>query len=120
MNRNLLLERMKNFKKVDKVGMSLEESQLKEYFKRLNLENGRVKFRSRAKTMTSCKTHYPGEEEYIKNLFQCNHPCGRIDSLETWKSCPFYSHLKESKNLDDDEDLCEFYRSVIQMRMENK
>ena len=120
MNRKLLLERMKDSKKVDEISMSLEEFELKDYFKKLNLENGRIKFRSRAKTMTSCATHYPGDENHIKNLFQCIHPCGRIDSLETWKSCPFYTSLKESKKIDDDEDFCEFYKSVVRKRMENQ
>ena len=120
LNREILLERMKNYKKVDETSMSLEEFGIKEYFKKLNLELGRIRFRVRAKMMTSCSTHYPGEEENIKRMFQCVHPCGRIDSLQTWESCPFYSSLKESKNLEDDEELCQFYKSVIRKRMEEQ
>ena len=39
MNRTFLLERMKDYKKLDEVSLSLEEFEIKQYFKELNLQN---------------------------------------------------------------------------------
>ena len=68
--------------------------------------------------MNTCATHYSNDEENIRKEFRCFQPCGRIDSLVHWKTCSFYSYLRELKNLDNIEDLCEFYRSVIKKRVE--
>ena len=117
MNRSQMLEQMKSSKKLDELSLSLEEFKLKDYFTELSFENIRIKFRERSKTMTTCRTHYPSDQENIKLMFECPNRCGNIDSLLHWRSCTFYRQFRESKNMENDKQLGEFYKSVINLRM---
>ena len=119
MTRALILEQMKSCKKLDYLNLSLEDFKIKDYFRELNLENARIKFRERSKTMTSCRTHYPSDQDNIKQMSECPNKCGNIDSLSHWKSCIFYSQFRESIDMNDDKQLCEFYKSVINLRMKS-
>ena len=117
LNRDALIDDMKRMKKLDSVELSLEDFKLKDYFSELTLELSRIKFRSRSLTMTSCATHYPSDEKFIKSGFECKNSCGNIDGLIHWKYGNCYSHLMP-QNLDDDRQLCEFYKKIIQLRTE--
>ena len=122
MNREFIIENSKKYKKIDYNSMACEEFELKEYFSNLNLANGRVKFRERCQTMIKCKMAHPSDYENIKSSFSCTAPgCDEID-METihWKTCIGYSNLRKNRNLDIDEQLCEYHRDIIQMRSEEK
>ena len=116
MNRNYILEHSKKYKKIDYYSMGCEEFGLKDYFLNLSLADGRLKFRERCKTMSTCKTDYPSDINNIRSLFSCQH-CDEIDSVRLhWKYCIAYSHLRENRNLNSDVDLCAYYRDIINMR----
>ena len=117
-NSQSLLEDFKSYKKLDYFDFSLEEFGMKEYFSELNLEDSRMKFRSRAATVLTCSSHYPSDPENIKNMFQCGeNGCTSIDTILHWETANCYSHLKVSNSLSNDRELCQFYRNVIQHRM---
>ena len=119
LNRIQLIDEMKMLKKLDYIELSTEEFGIKDYFLNLNLELSRVKFRARSFTMTSCATHYPNNEQFIKSMFECHHKCGNVDSLLHWQVCIHYSHLAPA-NLEDDRQLCQFYLKVIKLRSESQ
>ena len=119
-----LLEEMQRYKKVDVLSLSLEDFEMKTYFKSMNIESSRIFFRHRSQTMTSCRTHYRSDERNISEVFNCfscqSQGKSSIDQLSHWVSSDCYSHLKtEELSGSSDEALCEFYRKVIQFRREN-
>ena len=117
LNRKQVIDQMKSLKNFDYVELSLEDFKLKDYFGELNLELSHLNFRSRSLTMTSCATHYPSDEKFIKSGFECMNSCGNIDSLTHWKYGNCYSHLLP-ENLDDDKQLCQLFKRIIQLRTE--
>ena len=115
LNREILLEEMKQYKKMDAVELSLEDFGLKEYFKNLTLEESGIKFRERSSTMNLCRTHYGNLEEKISKNFQCFH-CLEIDSLWHWKNSDCYGSLRKNRDLTSDKDLVSFYIDIIELR----
>ena len=85
--------RYKEVQKFDNFEISLEEFQMKDYFHQLDLENSRVMFWARSKTMRGCSTHYPSDPENIRSLFECKEGCKSIDSIFHWEFSNCYSHL---------------------------
>ena len=118
LNRDQSIEEMKSMKKLDYIELSLEDFKLKDYFSELNLDLSRIKFRSRSLTMTSCATHYPSDDKFIKSMFEYKNSCGNIDGLTHWKYRNCFSHLIP-QNLEDDRQLCQFYKNIIQPRTES-
>ena len=71
LNRIQLLDDIKSYKKLDFWELACEEYKIKDYFLHLNLDNARIFFRARAKTVTSCSTHFFSDEANIKSMFEC-------------------------------------------------
>ena len=115
MNRSFILEEIKKSKKLDYFSLASEDFGMKPYFLSLNLPDSRMKHRERSKCMTSCRTHFPSDQNNIREMFRCV-SCNEIDGLDHWKTSNCYKNLREGKSLDNDEELCEFYRGVIKLR----
>ena len=92
---------------------------MKDYFHNLNLEFSRIKFRARSLTMTSCSSHYPSDPANIKKLFECDEKCNSIDSLFHWENSDCYMKFKKSDQFSSDLELCEFYKCIINHRLES-
>ena len=118
LNRIQLLDDIKQYKKLDFFELGSEEYKVKDYFSKLDLESSRMKFRVRSQTVTSCATHYPSDPENIRNMFECREKCTFIDSIFHWENSDCYKDLKMS-NPTTDQELCLFYKRVIQHRMES-
>ena len=119
-NRNSLLESSKRYKKLDYVSLSLEEYQLKDYFLNLDLARGRLKFKERSSSMTSCKRQFPNQ--YVKTTFFCS-DClteEKVDVLQHWSHCICYSKFSKSRDLRDEGQLLSFYLDVINYRKEKQ
>ena len=116
-NRNYLLEQAKRFKKLDPLELSCEEYRMKDYFSNLNLADARLKFRIRSKCVNTCRTMYPSDENNIKAQFQC-YFCPKLDILSHWRSCPKFQHLRKNRSLSEEKDILDYYREIIQTRME--
>ena len=116
LNREFILENSKKYKKLNYLSIACEKYGLKEYFHNLNLSDCRLKFRERAKCMTSCRIDYPSDIENIRAQFKCYH-CDEVDNGSLhWKSCSGYEHLRINRNLESDVDLCGYYRDIINLR----
>ena len=114
-NRDFLIKWSEQYKKVDSLSLAVEDYERKTYFNKLNLAQSRLKFRERSQCMTTCKVDYPSDQNNIKSLFICNH-CTKIDNLSHWRECPRYSEFRESKSLDNDVDLVNYYQQIINLR----
>ena len=117
LSRVRILTDIKSYKKLDYLELSLEEFQMKDYFHQLDLENSRVMFWARSKTMKGCSTHYPSDPENIRNMFECKEGCKSIDSIFHWEFSNCYSHLKKTDKIKSDLELCKFYKRAINHRI---
>ena len=114
-NRKSLIENSKRYKKLNHVSLSLEEYKLKDYFDNLDLARGRVKFKERSFSMTSCKRHFLNE--FVKSTYYCS-GCNTesVDVLRHWGRCSGYSKFAQSRNLENESELLAFYIDVINFR----
>ena len=103
---------------MDFLSFACEENyEFKLYLNKFNLAQSRLKFRERSSCMSFCRSHYPSDAANLKALFQCyEDECNSYDSLSHWRECKYYSHLRQSKDLNDDHDLTKYYGEIIQMR----
>ena len=121
-NREAILEISKKYKKLDHVSLALEKYEVKPYFHNLNLAQSRLKFRERSLTMNYCKLHFPSQKEFLKTAFVCSSCIDDdnegpfYDDLFHWRVCSGYAYLRISRNLDDDHQLTNYYRDIIQLR----
>ena len=76
------------------------------------------------------RNNFRSEKQYTAEMWRCpgcrdpsNTDTTRPDTLDTQQhvqyTCPAYSDLREDKDFDKDGDLVEFFRQVIERRMEN-
>ena len=119
LSRDQILSDIQKYKKLDYLELSLEDFQMKDYFHDLNLELSRLKFRARSLTMKSCSSHYPSDPANIKKLFECEEQCKSIDSLYHWENSDCYVKFKKSDQFSSDRELCEFYKRIINHRLES-
>ena len=114
-NRNDLLEKAKNYKKIDDHTMSQEQSTLKPYFRELNVPDARLYFAVRSKMTKTVQMNYKGVDKFRKNHWKCV-KCGVPDTQEHIVQCPDYEHLRCGKDLTETKQLVEYYRKVITVR----
>ena len=96
-NREFIIEWSKKYKKLDYLSLGCEDYERKSYLYKLSLAQARIKFRERSKTMNTCRTQFPSDVRNFKAKFECFH-CDNIDTLNHWRTCEAYSHLRQSKN----------------------
>ena len=114
--RNQLIEKAKKYKKIDYLSLSCEEFELKDYFCDLDLARARIKFRDRANCMSTCKRHYPSEENIVK-MFLCEScDSDKVDNISHWRQCSAFSHFRQDRDLGSDTDLISYYQDIINLR----
>ena len=114
-NRNHIIQWSESYKKIDSLSLACEDYGIKPYLNELRLAEARLKFRERSSCMKYCRTHASSDNDNIKAMFQCYH-CSNIDVLSHWRTCDAYSNFRQSKNLDSDDDLINYYQEIIQLR----
>ena len=116
-NREYLIQWSEKYKKVDSISIACEKYERKDYLNKLNLAQSRLKFRVRSNCMKTCRVHYSSDRENIRAMFKCFH-CDNIDSFPVhWRTCDVYSKFRESKCLDNDVDLLNYYQQIINLRI---
>lgn len=116
-NRSDLLKKNKSYKKLDYFSLKNEEFETKSYFKNLTLRDARTKFSVVSQMTRSVKMHFMSDKKFSAYLWQCDQ-CGKCDSIAHIKVCSAYCHLREDKDLDDDQDLVQYFQQVLQLRDE--
>ena len=119
-NRKFLINSSIKYKKIDYLDMAAEEYKFKDYFLNLDLNRARLKFQERASMMASCISHLHNHENFLKGGYFCS--CKEEDEekkiilLFHWKECSLYTHLRRSRNLDQEADLLSYYQDIISLR----
>ena len=118
-NDNLLKNEIKS-KDYKKIKQFLSENfELKEYFKIYNVEDIRLKFRIRT-MMVDAKTNFKNKKEYSSDLWLCDSCSSSIETQSHLLWCPAYQNLRENKNLNNDRDLINYIRKVLEIRQDLK
>ena len=112
---NLLETVLSRYKKLDYNILREENLEMKDYMKSLNLPDARLKFALRSKMTKTVQMNYKGEPKFIRNGWKCQ-GCNIPDTQDHILRCPCYQELRVGKNLQNDKDLVEYFRKVIQLR----
>ena len=65
--------------------------------------------------MTNTKMNQQSDKAHAKSLWKCDE-CRNIDSQSHIVWCPFFADLREGKSLQNDDDLVEYFREVLNIR----
>ena len=84
------------------------------YLRVISMADARINFRIRSK-MTHTKMNQQSDKAHAKSLWKCDE-CGNIDSQSHIVWCPFFADLREGKSLQNDDDLVEYFREVLNIR----
>ena len=116
LNRDCLLVKMKTkYKKLDHNKFATEKFELQPYLKDMQLVEARHNFRIRSSMTRLVKMNFPSDGGYKRDLWSCWH-CPNIDTQSHIRHCPAYQHLREDKDLDNDNDLVRYFQQVIKLR----
>ena len=107
---------MKSSHKLDFESLKKENCELKNYMKNLTYENAIMKFRLKAKFFPSIRNHFKNDPKFEKELWFCPEGCKKIGSISHVTHCNMYSDLRRNLSLDDDEDLVQYFLSVLERR----
>ena len=115
-NKSDLIAKMTDLQKLDGKTLSDEKFEIKSYFKELNVSEARMKFHIRSSMVHSVKMNYPSDPQFRNNLWECQH-CAYIDTQShIILTCPAYEDLRVNKDLDNDKDIVQFFKEVLDRR----
>ena len=112
------MELKERINKLDKLeAMKEEKYEQRDYLSKLSLENARMLFRVRTKTV-KCKMNQSSEPQNKNSLWKCS-ACGYVETQTHILHCPAYQELRDGKSLESDEDLAVYFRDVLKLRDSN-
>ena len=115
-NAKELKTEMSKYRKLDDSEMLNETFERKPYLRQLNLESARTKFKFRTKMTRFVKMNYSSSVEYTEDMWRCDSCRTKICTQSHVLWCSAYSSLREEKDLNKDEDLCNYLREVHKIR----
>ena len=92
-----------------------EKFEVKEYLKKMNLNQIRSHFRYRM-NMLKVKFNFKNIKNFENDNWQCDSCEKSIDTQSHILWCPAYQNLREGKSLDSDDDLIEYITKVMLIR----
>ena len=120
LNRDEILEKIKDYKKLDFWKLKDEPFRMKSYLKTMNLSDARIMFGIQTKMTKTIKSHFYNDKKYSSELWQCSSKCAKISTIEHTKVCSQYSILRLNRDIiNSDKDLVDFFKDVIKIRDEN-
>ena len=114
-SQNDLLFQMKKYSKIDESELKKEEYSLKNYIKKLNTPDARLRFALRAKMTRSVKMNFKGVKSFAAENWLCN-DCLVPDTQEHLMECPAFSSFRVGKDLQTDKNLVDYFRQIILLR----
>ena len=81
----------------------------------LNIADARLKFALRTCMTKTVKANFKGDPLYRSNNWKCQE-CQVLDTQDHVVRCPVYLNLRTGKDLENDKDLVEYFRKVINIR----
>ena len=123
LNRCKLLNSIKekNYKKVYLKSLEKETFKMKGYFKELNVNDSRVRFKIASEMLPSIKMNFQSDKKFTADCWTCD-GCSdgltdKRDSQNHVLYCEAYEEFRIGKDLSKDQDLVDFFKSVIEHRM---
>ena len=95
--------------------MAEETYKTKDYLRGMNIRDARIKFKWRTQ-MINCKFNFKSDPINSAQLWRCDSCQSSIDTQDHILWCPAYVNLREGKTLESDEDLVEYFSSVMKIR----
>ena len=116
-----LREKMKTYKKLKIEDFASENCAAKDYIRSLNMADARVKFKLRSCMTPTVKMNFKNDAKYAAQLWKCEGCAklshnGYVDTQLHILWSEGYADLREDKNLNDDQHLVAYIRSVISRR----
>ena len=115
-NSKELKSEIQTYRKLEKSDLLTEAAGRQPYTKDLQLSDARIKFKHRTQMSQYVKMNFSSDVKYAEELWRCNSCETSIDSQSHVLWCPSYASLREGKDLDSDQDLCEYLREVFKIR----
>ena len=103
------------YENLDYERLSKENLCVKKYLKSLNQADTRLFFAIRCKMTRTVQMNFKGDRNFSANQWKCV-SCGLTDTQEHLLFCVGYLHLRRNKNLSKEEDLLEYFRSILRER----
>ena len=100
---------MKNSKLVN------ENFGIKDYIKKLTVEEARTVFKHRTSMTRYTKFNYKNNQQYARQLWQCE-SCSNISTESHILWCQGFKQLREGKDLNSDKDLANYLLEVVKIR----
>ena len=122
LNKNDLLNDIQRYKKLKFEELSKEKFGRKQYFFAKNLEDVRTIFKIKSEVFPSIRKNF--SQKYKKESLNCP-SCRNISSPKEDSQkhlmfeCPTFNSVRENKDFSNDSDLLEFFKSVLEYKIEN-
>ena len=119
-----LRKKMKAYKKLNSSDFDSENPAPKDYLRTLNLADARLKFKLRSCMTPTVKLNFKSDAKFAAQLWKCE-GCvklsqnGYMDSQLHILRCEGYADLRYGKDLDNDQHLVEYVRSVLRRRQDS-
>ena len=110
-NKQLLLQQIREYKKLDYEEIVNEDYGLHDYLKTMTVTQARVYFSVRTQMLPTVQCNFRNKPEYIANQHKCL--CGEEDVQSHLHYCVLYSHCREGLNMAKPADLVTFFQRVI-------
>ena len=81
----------------------------------MNMRNARTTFAIRTK-LTICKYNNKNYKDYASQLWECDSCEKNIETQSHIISSEAYADLRKDKNLNNDDDLVEYFNKVMEIR----
>ena len=136
LNKTKLLEESKKYKKIEYSKLVKDTYERKDYFKTLDLEDARLRFRISSNMVDSVRSNFPGKYRAKGKPLACpfcskepetnqgnstvvdNSPRDNVDHIMT--ECKVYEDMRANRDImTSDSDLVAFFKEVIEYRRLN-
>ena len=113
-NGKALSEMIKKSSKLE--NLKHESYEEKPYLTAMSMHDARMNFSLRSR-MFNCKMNYLNNPKYKAELWRCDSCESLIDSQSHILYCPAYQQLRVGKSLSSDQDVVNYFKEVLEIRI---
>ena len=108
----------KKYKKINHIALSEADLAIKPYLKSLNVADARLHFKIQCRMVPTVKMNFQSDAKYTSALWACGSCRSDLrDSQEHVLVCSSYETYRKDKNLSEEKDLVDYYKSVLKHRL---
>ena len=90
----------------------------KSYVTEMKMHDARMQFSLRSR-MLKCKMNYLNDPKFKSEQWRCDDCMSCVDSQSHILYCPAYQYLREGKSLKSDQDIVDYFRQVMKLRLKD-